>query len=79
MARGAGWRAGGQCGLGPPQRIDEAERDDLGGFAQIVGNSITHIPVGLFTRDDGFALHAFVASLAADLAALRTRSRRPSK
>lgn len=58
-----------------PQRIDKAERHGLGGFAQVAGNCVVHIPVGLFARDDGFALHARVAGLAA----FRTWSRKPSK
>lgn len=58
------------------QRINEAERNRFSGLIQIVGNGLlVDIPVGLFTRDDSFALHALVAGLAA----LRTRSCRPSK
>lgn len=29
------------------QHIDEAERDDLAAFSQIVGNSLVDIPAGL--------------------------------
>ena len=61
--------------VGLLQRIDKAECDGFGGFSQVVGNSIIDIPVGLLARDDGLGLHA----LATGLAALRTRSRRPSK
>lgn len=62
-------------GVGLLQRIDETERHSLAGLNQIVVNRLIDIPVGLLTRDDCLGLHA----LAADLAALRTRSRRPSK
>ena len=61
--------------IGPLQRIDKAECHGLACFTQVVGDRLIHIPVGLLTRDDGLDLHA----LAAGSAALRTRSRRPSK
>jgi hypothetical protein len=57
------------------QRIDEAKRHGFPRVTQIVGKRLVHILLGLFARDDGFGLH----TLAAGLAALRTRSRSPSK
>ena len=65
----------GNVAVGLLQRIDKAKRHGLICFSQIVGNGLVNIPVGLLARDDRLDLHA----LAAGLAALRTRSRSPSK
>lgn len=61
--------------VGLLQRIDEAERDGFTCLTQVIGHRFVHIPLGLLTRDDRLAPHA----LAAGLAALRTRSRKPLK
>lgn len=57
------------------QRLDEAQGRRFARVIQATRDGCVHIPVGLFTPDDGLGLHPF----AAGLAALRTRSRRPSK
>ena len=76
---GVAWRTCGRVatdvGVGLLQRIDEAERDSFARLTQVVGDSLVNVPVGLLTRDDCLGLQA----LAAGVAALRTRSRRPSK
>lgn len=69
----AGWAT--DVAVGPLQRIDKAYCHGFARLTQVVSNSIVRIPVGLLTRDDHLGLHA----LAAGLAALRTRSRSPSK
>ena len=76
---GVAWRTCGRVATDVPvsllQRIDEADCHGFARLTQVVGDGLVHIPVGLLTRDDRLDLHA----LAAGLAALRTRSRSPSK
>jgi hypothetical protein len=47
----------------------------LSTFAEVVGNRIVNVPVGQLTRNDRLGRHPRAPSLAA----LRTRSRSPSK
>ena len=75
IARRAGGRVATDVPEGLLQRIDETQCHGFARLTQVKGHSLIHIPVGLLTRDDWLGLHA----LAAGLAALRTRSRSPSK
>lgn len=75
VARRASGGVAADAGVGLLQRVDETESDGLAGFVQVLGNRTIHIPVGPLTRDHGLGYHAWVVGLAA----LRTRSRRPSK
>ena len=62
-------------GVGLLQRIDETQGSLPGILAQVVGNGLVNIPVGLLARDDWPGFYPWVLALAD----LRTRSRRPSK
>lgn len=75
VTRKAGGRMATDVSVSLFQCINETKRDTLACFVQIVCNCIIDIPVGLLTRDDRLTLHA----CGAGLAALRTRSRSPSK
>ena len=57
VTRRARGRVAPYVGVGLLQRIDEAERNSLAGFVQVVGNSLVNIPVGLLTRDDCLGPH----------------------
>ncbi|MNY72292.1 hypothetical protein D3C86_2108090 [compost metagenome] len=57
------------------QGVNEAERSLFSTFAEIVGNRVVNVPVGQFARNDKFGRHPRAPALAA----LRTRSRSPSK
>lgn len=76
---GVAWRTCGRVATDVPvsllQRIDEAHCHGFARLTQVVGDGLVHIPICLLTRDDWLGLH----DLAAGLAALRTRSRSPSK
>lgn len=57
VTRRARGRVAPYVGIGLLQRIDEAERNSLAGFVQVVGNSLVNIPVGLLMRDDCLGPH----------------------
>ncbi len=42
------------------QRVNHAERSCGGPFIQVIGQSLFHIPMGLFSRDDRFEFHGAV-------------------
>ena len=76
---GLTWRSGSRMAtdvrISLLQGINEAERRLLSTFAEVVGNRIVNVPVGQLTRNDRLGRHPRAPSLAA----LRTRSRSPSK
>ena len=75
VARRSGSRMATDVRIGLLDGINEAERCLLSVFAEVLGNRVINVPVGQFTRYHWLGRHPRALSLAA----LRTRSRRPSK
>ena len=73
VRRGAQRRVASDVGVGLLEGVDEAERSLDCILTQVLRDGPVDVPLGLLTRDDWPGFHP------AALAALRMRSRRPSK